>query len=85
MRIMGDTFNDAKEFYYVDWHLHYTASSVRLFPKFKPVNFIAMRFMFELLELFLRHDICCYIGGTFPTYIAGFHSNFQRVMFFIAL
>ena len=85
MSFMGNAFNGAKEFYYTDWHLHYTASSARWFPEFTPVNFIALRFMFDLLKHFLRHDICCHIGGAFPTYLAGLQTGFQRVTFFIAL
>ena len=41
--------------------------------------------MFELLKHFLRHDICCHIGGAFATYIAGLQTSFQRVKFFIVL
>ena len=81
MRIMGNAFNGAKEFYHTDWQLHYTAGSARCFPEFTPVNFIALRFMFELLKHFLRHDVCCHIGGAFPTYIAGFQTVFQPVSF----
>ena len=49
------------------------------------MNFIALRFMFELLNHFPRHDICCHIGGSFPTYLAGLQTGFHRVSFFIAL
>jgi hypothetical protein len=41
--------------------------------------------MFELLKHFLRHDICCHIGGLFPTYIEVLQTSFQRMSFFIAL
>ena len=78
---MGNAFYGAKEFYYTDWQLQYTAGSARWFPQFTPVNFIALRFMFELLKHFLRH-ICCHIGGAIATYIATLQTNFQRVSFF---
>ena len=80
MRIKG-----AKELYYADWHLQFTAASARWFPEFTSVNFIALRFMFELLKHFLRHDICYHIGGALPTYFAGLQTGFQRASFFIAL
>ena len=38
MKIMGNAFNGAKEFYYTDWQLQYTAGSARWFPEFTPVN-----------------------------------------------
>ncbi len=78
---MGNAFNGAKEFYYTDWQLQYTAVSARWFPEFTPVNLIALRFMFELLKHFLRHDVCYHIGGAFPTYLAGLQTDFQRVSF----
>ena len=85
MRISGNAFNGATEFYYTDWELSYTAGSARWFPVFTPVNLVALRFMFDLLMHFLRHDICCHIGGAFPAYLAGVQTGFQRVSFFIAL
>ena len=71
MRISDQDFDGAKEFYFADWWLQFTAGSARLFPEFSPVNFIALRFMFELLKHFWRHEICCHIGGYLPTYLAG--------------
>ena len=49
------------------------------------MNLIALRFMFDLLMHFLRHDICCHIGGAFSAYLAGVQTDFSRVSFFIAL
>jgi hypothetical protein len=82
---MGQAFNVAKNFYFADWRLQYTAGSTRWFPEFTPVNFIALKFMFELLKHFLRHGICCHIGRSFPIYLAGLQTGFQRVSFFIAV
>ena len=85
MRICGKAFNGAKELYYTDWELLYTAGSARWFPEFTPVNLAALRFVFDLLTHFLRHDVCCHIAGAFPAYLAGVQTGVQRVSFFIAL
>ena len=52
MRIVDQAFDGAKEFYFSYWSLQYTAGSALWFPEFNPVNFIALRFMFELLKHF---------------------------------
>ena len=83
--VLGNAFNGAMEIYYTDWELSYTASSARWFPEFTPVNLFALRFMFDLLMHFLRHDICCHIGGAFSAYLAGVQTGFSRVSFLIAL
>ena len=49
------------------------------------MNFFTLRFTFDLLKHFLRHDVCCHIGGAFPTYLARLQTGFIRVSFFIAL
>ena len=54
MSILNQAFNGAKDFLYADWLLQYTAGLAQCFPEFAPVNFIALRFMFELLNHFLR-------------------------------
>ena len=82
MRILGNAFNGGMEFYYTDWELSYTAGSARWFPEFTPVNLVTLRFMFDLLMHFLRHDICCHIGGAFSAYLAGVQTGFSRVSFF---
>ena len=71
MRICGNAFNGAKEFYYTDWELSCTACSARWLPEFTPLNLVALRFIFDLLTHFLRHYICCNIGGAFPAYLSG--------------
>ena len=68
MRILGNAFNGAREFYYTDWKLSYTAGSARWFPEFTPVNLVALRFMFDLLKHFLRHDVSViYVVHSPPT------------------
>ena len=81
MRILGNAFNGAREFYYTDWELSYTAGSARWFPEFTPVDLVALRFMFHLLMHFLRHDTCCHIGGAFSAYLAGVQTGFSWVSF----
>ena len=85
MRILDQAFDSAKEYYFTDWCLQYTAGSARWFPVFTPVNLIALGFMFDLLKHFWRHDICCHISGSFPTYLAGLQTGYHRVSFFTAL
>ena len=85
MRILDQAFSVAKDLYYADRFLQYTARSARWFPEFTSVNFTALRFMFDLLKHFLRHDICCHVDGSFPTYLAGLQTAFHTVTFSIAL
>ena len=85
MRILDRAFNGAKEYYFADWYLQFSAGCARWFPEFTPVNLVALRFMFDLLKHFWRHDICCHINGSFPTYLAGLQTGYHRVSFFIAL
>ena len=49
------------------------------------LNFIALRFMYELLKHFVRRDICFHVGGSFPTYLAGLQTGLNRVKVFVAL
>ena len=79
LKDLGPSLRLCKKFYFADWHLHFTAGSARWFPEFTPVNFIVLRVMFDLLKHFWRHDICCHIGGSFPTYLGVLHTGFQRV------
>ena len=81
MTILGNAFNGAREFYYTDWELSYIAVSARWSPEFTPVNLVALMFVFDLLIHFLRHDICCHVGGAFIAYLAGVLTGFSRVSF----
>ena len=36
-------------------------------------------------EAFLRHDICCHVGGSLPTYLAGVQTSFHMITIFIDL
>ena len=65
--------------------LQILASTGRWFPEFRPVNFLALTFIFMLLKQFIRHNICCHVGGSFPTYLAGVQTNYHRVTVFISL
>ena len=85
MRILDQAIDGAKEYYFTDSCLQYTTGSARWFPQFNLLTIIALGFMFDLLKFFWHHDICCYIGGSFPTYLAGLQMWFHRISFFIAL
>ena len=50
MLILGNAFDGAREFYNADWHLQSTARRARWLPQFTPVNYIALRFIYELLK-----------------------------------
>ncbi len=53
MRFLGHAFNGAKDLYYADWCLQYTAGSARWFPEFTTVDFIALRFILIYLNISL--------------------------------
>ena len=82
---MGKAFDGDQAYYFADWRLRITTGSARWFPEFTPMNLMALRFIFALMKRFIRHDICCHVGGSFPTYLAGMQTNFNRVTIFIAL
>ena len=44
-----------------------------------------LNFMFVLQKDFFNNVICCDVGGSFPTYLAGVQTVFRKVVFFIAL
>ena len=85
MRILGSAFDGATEFSLADRRLQSTAGRAGWFPEFTPVNFVALRFIYQLLEHFVQLDICCHVGGSFPTFLAGLQTTFNRVTVFIAL
>ena len=85
MLILGKAFVGAREFYNADWNLQSTAGRARWFPEFNPVNYIALRFTYELFKHFVLRDICCHVSGSFPTYLAVLQTGFSRVTVFIAL
>jgi hypothetical protein len=39
----------------------------------------------RLLRIFFMHNICCYISGSFATYLAGVTNSFCGVSLFVAL
>ena len=47
MLILVNAFDGAREFYNADWCLQSTAGRARWFPEFTPVNYIALRFIYE--------------------------------------
>jgi hypothetical protein len=55
------------------------------FSEFQPVNLTGLPFIFALLKTFFDANICCHVGGDFPTYIAGVQTSFDGVSIFFAL
>ena len=47
-------------------------------PNFTPVRLAHLRFVNKLLQTFCALDICCYLKGTYPAYIAGVLSFYYR-------
>ena len=50
--ILGNVFDGAREIYNGDWHLQSRAGRAPWFPEFTPLNYIALRFIYELLKHF---------------------------------
>ena len=85
MKLIGQAFNGASDYFYTDWRLGIAAGSVRWFPEFAPTDLIVLRFIFALMKCFFRHDICCHVGGSFLTYLEGLQTDYQRITIFIGL
>ena len=83
--VMGKAFDGARDYSYADWHLRIDARSARWFPEVTPTELMAVRFIFALMKRFFRHDICCHVGGFFPTYLAGLQTRCERVIISIAV
>ena len=71
MRYNGRVFDGSRSLYYADWHLQLLAGYNRWFPEFAPTDMVALNFMFALLKVFVIHNVCCHVGGSFPTYLVG--------------
>ena len=85
MHFEDHIFDGSRSLYYSHMHLQLLAGSAQWFPEFTPTDLVALNFMFALLREFFNNDICCHVGGSFPTYLAGVQTRFRRVPFFIAL
>ena len=85
MHFDGQIFDGSPSLYYSDMHLQLLAGSAQWFPEFTPTDFVALNFMFALKKEFFNNVICCHVGGSFQTYLAGKQTAFKRVAFFIAL
>ena len=85
LRVMGKAFDRAGDYFYADRRFLIAAGCVRWFPEFTPTDLIAVRFILTLMKGFFRHDICCHVGGSFPTYLAWLQTRFERFTIFITL
>ena len=82
MHFDGHIFDGSRSLYYSHMHLQLLAGSAQWFPEFTPTDLVALNFMFALLREFFN-DICCHVGGSFPTYLAGVQTGFRRVAFLL--
>jgi len=78
---------DGKQFsgstFYVDTYntLRSIAGNASRFTEFKPVFFPNILTFHKLLFLFYRHGLCCFMTGSFVSYIAGFLTFFGLFRF----
>jgi hypothetical protein len=77
--------NTRRLLYYLNYRGKSSLSSALWFSEFQPVNFTGLPFIVALLKAFFDENICCHVGGDFPTYIAGVQISFEGVNIFFAL
>jgi hypothetical protein len=53
--------------------------------EFTPIEYMHINFFILLLQEFFERGICCAIVGTFPTYLAGVFSSFDRLILAVAV
>jgi hypothetical protein len=85
MQIRGLIFDDANYYHVTNDSLRPVLVTGYSFSEFSPVNFTGLSFMVALLKVFFDANICCHVGGDFPTYLAGVQTFFEGVTMFIAL
>jgi len=82
---------DGKQFpgstFYVDTYntLRSIAGNASRFTEFVPVHFPNMRTIHKLLFLFYTHGLCCFMTGSFVSYLAGFLTFFRAVSIYMVL
>jgi hypothetical protein len=80
---------DGKQFpgstFYVDTYntLRSIACNASRFTEFVPVHFPNIRTFHKLL--FYRHGLCCFMTGSFVSYLAGFLTFFRAVSIYMFL
>ena len=72
MLVVGKQFPGST--FYVDTHntLRSIADNASMFTEFVPVHFPNIRTFHKLLFHLYRHGLCCFMTGSFISYISGF-------------
>jgi hypothetical protein len=85
MQLRGLRFDGAARYILTNEALRPVAGTRYWFSEFQPVNFTGLPFITALLKAFFDANICCHVGGDFPTYIAGVQTSLEGVDIFFAL
>jgi hypothetical protein len=54
------------------------------YTEFLPISYRSREIM-ELLAFLFRHEICCFLSGTFMTLLAGSFGSYRAITLYIAL
>ena len=85
MLLKGRSFDGARRYFNTDMSLWPVVGNGSCFNEFQTQRFIGLAFIFQNLKQLFRHDICCHVMGSFPAYISGFITSFQKFEVFIDL
>jgi len=73
--------------FYVDTYNTFStiAGNASSFTEFVPVHFPNIRTFHKLLFLFYWHGLCCFMTGSFVSYLAGFLTFFRAFSIYMVL
>jgi hypothetical protein len=55
------------------------------YTEFQPISYRGREVMEQVLMFLFRHDFCCFVSGTFSTFLAAVFSSYRAITLFIAL
>jgi hypothetical protein len=85
MKNSNRAFDGASADFTTERSLPSVASIVSWFTEFRPQDFIGFEFLSLLLKFFFIQEICCHLGGSLPTYLAGLQASYRLVAIFMAM
>jgi hypothetical protein len=55
------------------------------YTEFLPISYRGREIMEQLLAFLFRNEICCFLSGTFMTFLAGVFGSYRAITLYIAL
>jgi hypothetical protein len=85
MLVAGRAFDGSTSLLNAYERLTYLAGNASWFTEFRPIHSYFFPHLKRLLRIFLKHNICCHISGSYATYLAGVTNSFRGVSLYITI